>query len=109
MVCCSIREQLLGLEESSCCSFSNAHFKQSSVKKFIGKERPELRLFSHLFVLILYILQGRPKDPSGECPGKRWDCIWSHGSAESLPPAISITNQLSQDPQPFAASQCNCA
>lgn len=61
MVCCSIREQLLGLEESSCCSFSNAHFKQSSVKKFIGKERPEFRLFSHLFVLILYILQGRPR------------------------------------------------
>lgn len=29
-MCCSIRDQLLGLEESSCCSLQNAHFQQSS-------------------------------------------------------------------------------
>lgn len=86
----------------------SAHFKQSSFLSEETHRQRELRVQA-TFSCILCLFCVFSKDPSGESPGKRWDCIWSRGSPESLPPAISLTNQLSQDPQPFAASQCNCA
>lgn len=80
--------------------FNKAPF---SVKKLTGKEKQEFRLLSHLFCAYLVNFSRQIQGPFWRVPWKGWDCIWSRGSPQSLPPAISLTNQLSQDPQPCAA------